>query len=143
VAPEAIESARRSAAALTATGATTAELGFSVGDATNVALLPAVTRRTSAEQSTKRASAGEPGGSLVVVNPPRRGIGPRLADWLEQSSAGHVVYSSCNVDSLARDLAAMPSFRAREARLFDMFPQTAHHEVAVLLERVPTGAVTP
>jgi 23S rRNA (uracil747-C5)-methyltransferase len=29
----------------------------------------------------------------------------------------------------------MPSFAARRARLFDMFPQTSHHEVMVLLER--------
>ena len=46
-----------------------------------------------------------------------------------------VIYSSCNVDSLARDLAAMPSFCAHEARLFDMFPQTNHHEVMVRLHR--------
>lgn len=127
VAPEAIESARRSAAALVASGATGADLDFTVGDATDVTLLPDVAHGTGPA-------------SLVVVNPPRRGIGPELAAWLEQSSATHVIYSSCNVDSLARDLAAMPSLRAREARLFDMFPQTSHHEVAVLLERVGTSA---
>jgi 23S rRNA (uracil747-C5)-methyltransferase len=47
----------------------------------------------------------------------------------------HVVYSSFNVESLARDLAAMPGLRPVAARLFDMFPQTTHHEVMVLLER--------
>jgi 23S rRNA (uracil747-C5)-methyltransferase len=47
----------------------------------------------------------------------------------------HVAYSSCNVTSLARDLESMPSFEVRSARLFDMFPQTSHHEVLVLLER--------
>lgn len=129
VAPEAIESARRSAEALRANGATTAEISFTVGDATDVSLLPPV--------------ADGPGAtSMVVVNPPRRGIGPRLAGWLEASPASHVLYSSCNLDSLARDLAAMPSLRPREARLFDMFPQTAHHEVAVLLERVPDGTAS-
>jgi 23S rRNA (uracil747-C5)-methyltransferase len=71
---------------------------------------------------------------LVVVNPPRRGIG-RLADLLERSGVRHVVYSSCNVDSLARDLAGMPTLRPVRARLFDMFPQTHHHEVLTLLER--------
>jgi 23S rRNA (uracil747-C5)-methyltransferase len=29
----------------------------------------------------------------------------------------------------------MPSFAAREARVFDMFPHTRHMEAAVLLER--------
>lgn len=71
---------------------------------------------------------------VVVVNPPRRGIGA-LASWLEGSGVGAVVYSSCNVDSLARDLAAMPSLQPARARLFDMFPQTTHHEVMALLRR--------
>lgn len=72
---------------------------------------------------------------LVVVNPPRRGIGPHLAAWLEGSGARHVVYSSCNPVTLKRDLAAMPSLRPVEARVLDMFPHTEHCEVAVLLSR--------
>ncbi|HET6967473.1 MAG TPA: methyltransferase domain-containing protein [Ornithinibacter sp.] len=76
-----------------------------------------------------------PAPDLVVVNPPRRGIGPDLAGWLEESSATHVVYSSCHLASLVRDLELMPSLRATTARVFDMFPQTTHLETAVLLER--------
>ncbi|WP_062530558.1 23S rRNA (uracil(747)-C(5))-methyltransferase RlmC [Demequina rhizosphaerae] len=72
----------------------------------------------------------------VIVNPPRRGIGPELAGWLESSGVRTVVYSSCNAVTLARDLAAMPSLRPVRGRLLDMFPHTAHYEVVVLLERV-------
>lgn len=72
---------------------------------------------------------------LVVVNPPRRGIGPRLAAWLEASRTRHVLYSSCNPVTLARDLVAMPSLRPVRARVLDMFPHTAHCEVLTLLER--------
>ncbi len=72
--------------------------------------------------------------ALVVVNPPRRGIGD-LAPRLESARAGHVLYSSCNPTTLARDLAAMPSLRPVRARLFDMFPHNHHAEVLVLLER--------
>ena len=79
--------------------------------------------------------AGRAAPEAVVVNPPRRGIGASLAGWLEDSAVRHVLYSSCNARSLAADLAAMPSLRVRRARLFDMFPQTRHHEVLVLLER--------
>lgn len=110
----AVESARRSAA----------EAGidarFEAGDATALAL----------------ASAPEDIAELIIVNPPRRGIGPELCAWLEQGPAAHVIYSSCNPESLAKDLAAMPSLAVREARVFDMFPHTRHLEVAVLLERV-------
>jgi 23S rRNA (uracil747-C5)-methyltransferase len=77
---------------------------------------------------------------VVVVNPPRRGIGADLARWLQDSAVPRVVYSSCNAVSLAADLAVMPSFVVREARVFDMFPQTTHYEVAVLLERDPRVA---
>lgn len=77
-----------------------------------------------------------PDADLVVVNPPRRGLGPALCATLEASTAASVVYSSCHVGSLARDLAALPSYAAREARLLDMFPHTDHGEVVVLLERV-------
>ncbi|MBD3782149.1 MAG: methyltransferase domain-containing protein [Micrococcales bacterium] len=76
---------------------------------------------------------GEP--ELVVVNPPRRGIGPALAARLDASSATHVVYSSCNVDTLARDLEAMPGLEPVEGRVVDMFPQTRHVETVLLLRR--------
>ena len=72
---------------------------------------------------------------MVIVNPPRRGIGVDLAGWLENSSVDRVIYSSCNPESLARDLEAMPGFTVRQARVFDMFPHTGHLEVMVLLER--------
>lgn len=82
-----------------------------------------------------RRAAERPVPELVVVNPPRRGIGADLAGGLETSGVEHVLYSSCNVDSLAKDLAAMPSLRPVRARLFDMFPQTPHLEVLTLLQR--------
>ncbi|MER7556705.1 23S rRNA (uracil(747)-C(5))-methyltransferase RlmC [Nocardioides sp. NPDC126508] len=108
--------------AIEAAASTAAELGLPgtswvAGDATAYAL--------------SAAAAPE----LVIVNPPRRGIGSALAGWLEQSGVEHVVYSSCNVDTLARDLRDMPSLRPVSARLLDMFPNTDHHEVLVSLTR--------
>ena len=88
-----------------------------------------------AADATAYALASEAVPDLVVVNPPRRGIGSDLAGWLEESGVRHVVYSSCNAESLARDLALMPSLRPVEARVLDMFPHTTHYEVMVLLAR--------
>ena len=76
---------------------------------------------------------------LLVVNPPRRGIGPDLAQRIEASGVGRVLYSPCNPSSLVSDLAAMPSLRVRQARLFDMFPHTGHAEVLVELGRSGSG----
>ncbi|CAI9416058.1 23S rRNA (uracil(747)-C(5))-methyltransferase RlmC [Nocardioides sp. T2.26MG-1] len=72
---------------------------------------------------------------LVVVNPPRRGIGSELSGWLEASGVRHVLYSSCNAQTLVRDLESMPALRPVRGQLLDMFPNTAHYEVLVLLER--------
>lgn len=72
---------------------------------------------------------------LVVLNPPRRGVGSDLCAAIESAAPDHLVYSSCNAVSLARDLSELPGYRVTRARFFDMFPQTRHHEVMVLLER--------
>ncbi|WP_022881406.1 methyltransferase domain-containing protein [Gryllotalpicola ginsengisoli] len=99
---------------------------------------------THGEAGSRRSTHGEAvngdrAPDLVIVNPPRRGIGPELAGWLESSGVPRVLYSSCNAVSLARDLAAMPSLRPVRAQLFDMFPHTTHFETLVLLERVASG----
>lgn len=107
----AVESAR-----LTASEAGIAGVTFEVGDAGAFAR----------EAATPDA---------VVVNPPRRGLGSEFALFLEQHGPATIVYSSCNPVTLARDLAAMPSYDVVEARLFDMFPQTRHAEVMTLLRR--------
>jgi len=72
---------------------------------------------------------------LLVVNPPRRGIGEQLATRIEASGVERVLYSSCNPRTLAADLAHLPSMRVVRSRLFDMFPHTEHAEVLVELVR--------
>jgi 23S rRNA (uracil747-C5)-methyltransferase len=93
--------------------------------------------RFIAADATAFATAAAPDAvpALVIVNPPRRGLGADFAGWIERRGPAHVVYSSCNVESLARDLAAMPSYRVARARVLDMFPQSNHFEVITLLER--------
>ncbi|WP_028643143.1 23S rRNA (uracil(747)-C(5))-methyltransferase RlmC [Nocardioides sp. URHA0020] len=104
-------------AALTAAEAGLGDVRFEAGDATAYAI----------------ASASPP--DLVVVNPPRRGIGAELSGWLQSSGVEHVLYSSCNATTLAADLTAMPSLRPVRGQLLDMFPNTGHYEVLTLLGR--------
>ncbi len=78
---------------------------------------------------------------LVIVNPPRRGIGADLASWLEDSGVRAVIYSSCHIDSLAADLARMPSMGVETVQVFDMFPNTTHHETHLPLAS-SAGAAT-
>ncbi|MFJ3957776.1 23S rRNA (uracil(747)-C(5))-methyltransferase RlmC [Arthrobacter sp. NPDC090010] len=72
---------------------------------------------------------------MVIVNPPRRGLGAELCALLDQSPTRHVLYSSCNAVTLAKDLARMPGLEPIRVRLMDMFPQSHHYETMVLLRR--------
>ena len=77
---------------------------------------------------------------VLIVNPPRRGMGEDMAGWVEQSGIPHVIYSSCNPRTLAADLAKMPGYRIEQARFLDMFPHTSHAEVVVRLARQAGGS---
>lgn len=74
---------------------------------------------------------------VIIVNPPRRGIGAELCQSLSEFAPQTLIYSSCNPTSLARDLRQIQGYRISRVQLFDMFPHTAHAEVLVLLEKCP------
>lgn len=98
--------------------------------------LPArfVTADATAWAGQEAVEAGAP--DVVVVNPPRRGIGPELASWIQDSGVRDVLYSSCHPTSLATDLETMGALRIVAGRFVDMFPHTEHAEVIVRLRRV-------
>ena len=72
---------------------------------------------------------------LVITNPPRTGMDARVTDALERLAPARLVYVSCDPATLARDLGRLPGFRIIEVRAFDLFPQTAHVETVVVLDR--------
>lgn len=72
---------------------------------------------------------------LVLVNPPRRGIGDGLCDYLNRMAPDFIIYSSCNARTMAKDIARLNGYRIARVQLFDMFPHTAHYEVLTLLVR--------
>ena len=92
--------------------------------------------RFLAEDATAFALSGrEPNPDIAIVNPPRRGIGETLANWLNDSTVPYVLYSSCNPTTLAKDLQTLTNYQVVKAQLFDMFPNTNHSEVLTLLNR--------
>ncbi|MDP1785546.1 MAG: 23S rRNA (uracil(747)-C(5))-methyltransferase RlmC [Sulfuricurvum sp.] len=72
---------------------------------------------------------------VVIVNPPRRGLGSELCKWLERVSPEEIVYSSCNAVSLGKDLEWLKSYTVEKVQLFDMFPHTEHYETLVHLKK--------
>jgi 23S rRNA (uracil747-C5)-methyltransferase len=73
---------------------------------------------------------------LILANPPRRGLGQGGVEQLLTARPRHFIYSSCAVETLASDLAALGgAYQIKKAQLFDMFPHTEHFETLVWLER--------
>ncbi len=73
---------------------------------------------------------------LLIVNPPRRGIGKELAQFLNQIRPHFILYSSCNAQTMGKDLQILSDYQIQKIQLFDMFPHTAHYEVLALLCRL-------
>jgi 23S rRNA (uracil1939-C5)-methyltransferase len=79
-----------------------------------------------------------PQADVVVVDPPRAGLHPRVVFRVAELAPRRIVYVSCNPGTLARDLK---DFNAQGYRLidttpFDMFPHTPHIECVSRLEPI-------
>jgi len=98
--------------------------------------------RFAALDSTQFATARDQVPQLVLVNPPRRGIGAALCDYLSQMAPDYILYSSCNPQSMAQDIARLSDYDVSRVQLFDMFPHTAHFEVLTLLTKRGQGGAT-
>jgi 23S rRNA (uracil1939-C5)-methyltransferase len=74
---------------------------------------------------------------LVIVDPPRGGLGDRVARTLASANAPRLTYVSCDPATLARDLVPLlaAGYRVEEVHLVDLFPQTYHLETVTKLVR--------
>ncbi|GME33887.1 MULTISPECIES: 23S rRNA (uracil(747)-C(5))-methyltransferase RlmC [Pantoea] len=89
----------------------------------------------AALDSTAFATRRDAVPQLVLVNPPRRGMGEALCDYLSQMAPDYLIYSSCNPQTMTQDIARLSDYEVTKVQLFDMFPHTAHFEVLTLLTR--------
>ncbi|AJJ62797.1 23S rRNA (uracil(747)-C(5))-methyltransferase RlmC [Yersinia aldovae] len=87
----------------------------------------------AALDSTRFATSTAQVPQLVLVNPPRRGIGTELCDYLSNMAPEYILYSSCNAETMAKDISLLVDYRIERVQLFDMFPHTAHYEALTLL----------
>lgn len=74
---------------------------------------------------------------VVVVDPPRKGLAPEVADAIIRMAPDRVVYVSCDPATLARDIKRFSSggYIPLRAEAVDLFPRTAHVETVALLQR--------
>jgi 23S rRNA (uracil1939-C5)-methyltransferase len=67
---------------------------------------------------------------LVLVDPPRTGLGKSVREWLLRSRPPVIVYASCDPVTLARDAGELvrAGYELQRLKAFDFYPQTSHVE---------------
>lgn len=72
----------------------------------------------------------------LVVDPPRTGLDKQLLDTILRYKPAKMVYVSCNVSTLARDLVELTKvYTVEYIQSVDMFPHTARTEAVVKLQK--------
>ncbi|RME92502.1 MAG: 23S rRNA (uracil(1939)-C(5))-methyltransferase RlmD, partial [Bacteroidetes bacterium] len=72
---------------------------------------------------------------VLITDPPRAGMHPKVVDMLLKLAAPKLVYVSCNPATQARDLQLLDArYRVVKMRPVDMFPHTSHIENVALLK---------
>ena len=74
---------------------------------------------------------------LIVLDPPRAGVGLEVCSLLARLKTKQIVYVSCDPVTLGRDLKPMvdSGYRLAELHMIDLFPQTFHLETVAILQQ--------
>ena len=93
--------------------------------------------RSSTLDFLRSKAQGQEKPELIVVDPPRAGLGKEICAHLASVSAAEVVYVSCDPATLARDLQSLlqSGYYVETMNLVDLFPQTFHMETVTHLKR--------
>ncbi|MCB9642730.1 MAG: 23S rRNA (uracil(1939)-C(5))-methyltransferase RlmD [Myxococcales bacterium] len=79
-----------------------------------------------------------------VVDPPRVGLHPRVADTLAHAPGDELIYVACHPASLGRDAPKLAAggWQLQQLWFVDLFPQTYHIEAIGRFVRVPLSPIT-
>ncbi|MGB8539848.1 MAG: 23S rRNA (uracil(1939)-C(5))-methyltransferase RlmD [Acidobacteriaceae bacterium] len=93
--------------------------------------------RSSTLDFLRSKAQGREKPELILVDPPRAGLGKEVCAHLARVSAAEVVYVSCDPATLARDLQSLlqSGYYVETMNLVDLFPQTFHMETVTHLKR--------
>jgi 23S rRNA (uracil1939-C5)-methyltransferase len=94
-----------------------------------------VVERQPVEEFVRRLRL--PPAGTFIVDPPRTGMSRAALDGALAARASRLVYVSCDVATLVRDLRRMidAGYTLTELEAFDLFPNTAHIESLAVLDR--------
>lgn len=84
-----------------------------------------------------RRAEGKQRPDLIVVDPPRTGLGAEVVEHLAAVAAPSLVYVSCDPATLGRDLKSLlaAGYAIESLAVADLFPQTFHLETVVQLRK--------
>ncbi len=73
---------------------------------------------------------------LVIVDPPRSGLGKKVAKLLGQLAPQRIVYMSCNMVTQTADAAVLKEYGYEPVKInvYDLFPLTYHMESLMVLD---------
>jgi 23S rRNA (uracil1939-C5)-methyltransferase len=104
--------------------------------ATNAAPLGTGVRVVASAVETFLTRARHAATATILIDPPRTGMSKEAARLIVAASARRVVYVSCDVATLARDVRRFVDggYRLSHFEAFDLFPNTAHVESVAVLD---------
>ena len=78
-----------------------------------------------------------PNPNILLLDPPRAGIHPRLLKNLIKLDTNKIIYISCNPTTQARDLNVLLArgYKLKKLAMIDMFPYTPHIESVALITK--------
>lgn len=92
-------------------------------------------RFLAADAASVKSELNQFSPDVLLVNPPRRGLG-QSSELILECGPEFVLYSSCSPESLIQDLKTLSAkYQVKKARVFDMFPHTRHFETLLLLQK--------
>ncbi|ERN41586.1 SAM-dependent methyltransferase [Rubidibacter lacunae KORDI 51-2] len=89
--------------------------------------------------------AEAPERTSLIVDPPRSGLPKKVLKQILRCPPQHLVYVSCNPESLARNLNKLcrETFQLQDIVGIDLFPQTKHLECVCVLQRRESWTRSP
>ncbi|MBR4985002.1 MAG: 23S rRNA (uracil(1939)-C(5))-methyltransferase RlmD, partial [Proteobacteria bacterium] len=70
--------------------------------------------------------------NVILLDPPRKGLSPKVIQNLATSRVETLIYMSCNPETMAQNIAALPDYVIERIEAFDMMPHTKHVETLAL-----------
>ena len=79
--------------------------------------------------------------TVILVDPPRKGLTESFIKASSQTGADRIAYISCNVATMARDIKLYQElgYELKKVQPVDLFPQTHHVEAVVLMSKANPG----